>query len=182
MPLSKQHIQGEHPMRRNRLSEGVVIRREDVQQFLADSERTNHSDGTIQFYRRKIKRFYKNLPEATVKAGKIVCNKNKYKQLVTILPCLKKKLMDFARQKGILSSLIFRARDGCPIHQSYVPAVIHGACEKERIPCGQACLPVLQRFYFSIRSGIERNFALLVEQAVERMMEQKELSIGWENI
>jgi len=50
-------------MRQRRLTEGVVIRKEDIQQFLADYERMNRTEGTVQFYRRKMKRFYDDLPE-----------------------------------------------------------------------------------------------------------------------
>ena len=36
---------------------------EDIQQFLADYEGMNRTEGTVQFYRRKMKRFYEELPE-----------------------------------------------------------------------------------------------------------------------
>lgn len=50
-------------MRKKRLDEGAVIQKEDIQQFLADYERMNCTKETVQFYRRKLKRFYEDLPE-----------------------------------------------------------------------------------------------------------------------
>jgi integrase/recombinase XerD len=38
----------------------------------------------------------------------------------------------------------------------------------------------LRRLYFSTRAGIESNIALLVEQAMERQLEQEQLAVGWE--
>ncbi len=70
MPLTRQHIEGKRPMRQRRFNEGIVIREEEIQQFLADYERMNRTEGTVQFYRRKMKRFYEDLPEdKTVRYG-----------------------------------------------------------------------------------------------------------------
>ncbi len=70
MPQTRQHIQGERPMRQRCQTEGVVIREEDIQQFLADYERTNRMEGTVQFYRRKLRRFYDDLPvDKTIRYG-----------------------------------------------------------------------------------------------------------------
>ncbi len=55
MPLTRQHIEGEHLMRWNRPNEGVVMRWEDIQHFLTDFERMNRPEETIQFYWRKTK-------------------------------------------------------------------------------------------------------------------------------
>ena len=34
--------------------------------------------------------------------------------------------------------------------------------------------------YQATREGIERNVALLVEQAQERLLEEEQLTVGWE--
>lgn len=283
MLLTRQHIEGERPVRWNRPNVGVVIRWEDIQQFIADFESMNRPAESVQFYRRKLKRFYEDLPEdktvrygtlqdwrtsllengyasstvnaflsvansyldyigyrefqlagqmkgmkppspemsqaeylhflqtarllgkervhllvklfastglfaqelpevtvETVETGKVICNKNKYKRIVTIPSCLQKELLDFARRKGILSGPIFQTRDGRPMHRSYVAAIIRNVCEKARIPVGRASPQALRRLYLSTRSGIESNVALMLEQAMDRMMEQEQFSIGWE--
>ena len=283
MPVTRQHIQGERPPRRRRRNEGVVIREEDIRQFLDDYESMNRTKETVQFYRRKLKRFYEDLPEdktvrcgtlqnwrasllqsgyaagsvnaflsavnayldyighreyqlagymkeekppmpelsraeylhllrtaralgkekvylliklfastglfaqelpeATVEAvrtGRIVCDQNKYKQIVTLPACLQKELLAYAEKNGILSGPIFQTRDGRPMHRTYVSAVIRNVCEKAQIPSEKGSPQALRKLYLSTRAGIESNVALLVEQAMERMMEQEQLAIGWE--
>ncbi len=128
--------------------------------------------------------YAQELPEVTVEAvreGKIVCDQNKFKQIVTVPACLKKELLDFARRNGILSGPIFQSRDGGAMHRTYVSAVIRDVCEKARIPSKRASPQMLRKLYLSTRAGIESNIALLVDQAMERMMEQEQFSVGWEN-
>ncbi len=283
MPLTRQHIEGERPMRQRRQAEGVVIREEDIRQFLADYERMNRTEGTVQFYRRKMKRFYEDLPEdktvryntlqewrtsllqkgytpgsvnaflsaansyldyighrefqlagymkedkppmpelsraeylhllqtakvlnkekvylliklfastglyaqelpevtvEAVREGKIVCDQNKYKQIVTVPACLKKELLDFANKKGILSGPIFQTRDGRPMHRTYVSAVIRNLCEDAKVPNEKGNPKSLRKLYLSTKAGIESNISLLVDQAMERMMEQEQFSVGWD--
>jgi len=282
MPQTRQHIQGERPMRHRRQAEGVVIREEDIQRFLADYEKSNRTVGTVQFYHRKLRRFYddlpadktirygtlenwresllqdgytpgsvnaflsaansyldyighreyqlagqlkeekppvlelsraeylhllqtakvlnkekvyllvklfastglyaQELPEVTVEAvreGKIVCDQNKYKQIVTVPACLKKELLDFANKKGILSGPIFRTRDGRPMHRTYVSAVIRNLCEDAKVPSEKGNPKSLRKLYLATRAGVESNISLLVDQAMERMMEQEQFSVGW---
>lgn len=203
MPLTRQHIERERPMRQIRLSEGVVIHEENIQQFLADYERMNRTKATAQFYRRKLKRFYEDLPEdkivrhsillewqmsllqkgytlEAVRTGKIVCDQNKYKQVVTIPVCLQKELLDFAKRNGILFGLIFQTKDGRPMHLICVSTLIRSVCEEAQIPSERGSADSLRKMYLSTRSGIESNIALLVEQAMERMMEREQFSIGWD--
>lgn len=282
MPLTRQHIEGDRPVRQRRLNEGVLIRKEDIQQFLADYEKGDRAEGTIQFYRRKLRRFYEDLPEdKTIRHGtlqnwqtsllkdgytpgsvnaflsaansyldyighrefqlagymkeekaplpelsraeylhllrtakalnkervylliklfastglyaqelpevtveavreeKIVCDQNKFKQIVTVPACLKKELLDFARRNGILSGPIFQTRDGRPMNRTYVSAVIRNLCEEAKIPSEKGNPKSLRKLYLSTKAGIESNISLLVEQAMERMMEQEQFSVGW---
>ncbi len=282
MPQTRQHIQGERPIRQRHMTEGVVIREEDIQRFLADYEKSNRTVGTVQFYRRKLRRFYEDLPEdKTIRYGtlqnwresllqngytsgsvnaflsaansfldyvghreyqlagqlkeekppmpelsraeylhllqtakvlnkekvylliklfastglyaqelpevtveavrerKIICNQNKYKQIVTVPACLKKELLDFANKNDILSGPIFQTRDGRPMHRTYVSAVIRNLCKDAKVPSEKGNPKSLRKLYLSTRAGIESNISLLVEQAMERMMEQEQFSVGW---
>ncbi|MCI8476797.1 MAG: site-specific integrase [Oscillospiraceae bacterium] len=283
MPQTRQHIYAERPRSRYRPAEGVVVTQEEIQQFLANYESLNRSKDTVQFYRRKLKRFYQDLPEdktirrgtlkrwqesllesgytpgsvnaflsaansyldyighreyqlagqlkeeknpqpelvraeylhllqtakalgkekvyllikvfastglfaqelpevtvEAVQAGKIVCDQNKQKQTVTVPACLKKELLRFAQKNGIWSGPIFQTRDGRPMHRTYVTAAIRNLCEEAKISGEKGNPKCLRKLYLSTRSGIENNIALLVEQAMERMMEQEQFSIGWD--
>ena len=63
MPQTRQHIHGERPRRQYHSAEGVVVTEEDLQRFCSAYEELNRSEGTIQFYQRKLRRLYQDLPE-----------------------------------------------------------------------------------------------------------------------
>ena len=283
MPRARQHILVEQrPVRQYRASEGTPITLEKIEQFLIHYENLERSEGTIKFYRRKLLRFYQDLPEdkrirygflekwreallkeykpasvnaflsavnafldyighreyqlvgqlreekppqlelsraeylhllhtakalgnekvylliklfactglfakelpnLTVEAlreGKVLCYQNRVKQIVTIPACIQKELLSFTERNGIASGPIFRTRSGRAINRTYVPILMKPVCEAARIPDGRANPQALRKLYLSTRAGIESNIALLVEQAMERMMEQEQLSIGWD--
>lgn len=283
MPQTRQHIHAERPLRPYRVTEGVMMTQDDIQRFLAVYESLDRAEGTIQFYRRKLQRFYQDLPadkiirrgtlkqwqdalladgytpgsvnaflsaanafldyighreyqlagqlkeekapqpelsraeylhllrtakalgkekvyllikifastglfaqelpEVTVEAvqeGKIICNQNKYKQIVTVPRCLQKELLDFAERSGIRSGAIFLTRDGKPMHRTYVSAAMKPVCEAARIADGRGNPKGLRKLYLSTKAGIESNISLLVDQAMERQLEQEQFSIGWE--
>ncbi len=127
--------------------------------------------------------FVKELPNLTVETvrdGKVVCYQNRVKQSVTIPVFLKKELLDFAKKNGILSGPIFRTRSGRSIKRTYIPILMKPVCEAAQIDDSRATPQSLRRLYFSTRTGIESNIALLVEQAMERQLEQEQLAVGWE--
>lgn len=127
--------------------------------------------------------FVKELPNLTVEAvreGKVVCYQNRVKQAVTIPACVRKELLDFAERNGITSGAIFRTRSGQSIKRTYIPILMKPVCEAARIDDSRATPQSLRRLYFSTRAGIESNIALLVEQAMERQLEQEQLTVGWD--
>lgn len=285
MAKTRQHICAQRPQvrREHPAEEGVAVAQEDIQGFLAAYGELGRAEGTVQFYRRKLQRFYQDLPEdkvirpdtmknwqekllgdgyapgsvnaflsaansyldyighreyqlagqlkeekalqpelsraeylhllrtakalekekvyllikvfastglfaqelpevtvEAVRAGKIVCEQNKYKQTVTVPACLKGELLGYARKNGILSGPIFRSRDGRPMHRTYVSAAIRNLCGEAGIPSGKGNPKCLRKLYLSTRAGVERNISLLVDQAMERILEQEQFSVGWD--
>ena len=118
--------------------------------------------------------------EEALREGKVLCYQNRIKQIVAIPACIQKELLSFTERNGIASGPVFRTRSGRAINRTYVPILMKPVCEAARIPDGRANPQALRKLYLSTRAGIESNIALLVEQAMERMMEQEQLSIGWE--
>ena len=283
MPRAQQRVLTEQrPMRQHRVSEGILISLDDIEQFLALYESLNRTEGTVKFYRRKLTQFYGALPEdkrlrhgfmenwrvsllkkykpasvnasqsavnafldyighreyqlvgqikeekppqpelsrteylhllhtaktlgnekvylliklfactgffvkelpnltvEAVRAGKVVCYQNRVKQAVVIPACVQKELLSFAERNGISSGPIFRTRSGQAIKRTYIPILMKPVCEAARIDDSRATPQSLRRLYFSTRAGIESNIALLVEQAMERQLEQEQLSVGWD--
>ncbi|MCI9155556.1 MAG: hypothetical protein HFF44_01295 [Lawsonibacter sp.] len=284
MPRTRQQVHEELPLRQHRAAgDGVAVTQDDIQRFLTAYEGLDRAEGTVQFYRRKLLRFYRDLPEdkiirqdslkkwqekllkdgytpgsvnafvsaanayldyighreyqlakqlreekvpqpelsraeylhllrtakalgkekvylliktfastglfaqelpevtvEAVREGKIICDQNKYKQIVSVPGCLKRELLDFAERSGIRSGPIFLTRDGRPMHRTYVPVAMRSVCEAARIPQGLGNPKSLRKLYLSTRAGIESNITLLVEQALERQLEEEQFSIGWE--
>ena len=282
MPRAQQRILTEQrPVRQYQTGEGVLITMEEIERFLSLYESMDRAEGTIKFYRRKLTRFYRDLPEdkrirhgfmeswresllkeyapasvnasqsavnafldyighreyqlvgqikeeklpqpelsraeylhllhtaktlgnekvylliklfactgffvkelpnltvEAVREGKVVCYQNRVKQAVTIPACVQKELLDFAERNGISSGAIFRTRSGQSIKRTYIPILMKPVCEAARIDDSRATPQSLRRLYFSTRAGIESNIALLVEQAMERQLEQEQLAVGW---
>ena len=282
MPRAQQRVMSEQRPVQHRAGKGTLITLEEIEQFLTLYESLDRTEGTIKFYRRKLLRFYQDLPEdkrirygflekwreallkeykpasvnaflsavnafldyighreyqlvgqlreekppqpelsraeylhllhtakalgnekvylliklfactglfakelpnLTVEAlreGKVLCYQNRVKQIVAIPACIQKELLSFTERNGIASGPVFRTRSGRAINRTYVPILVKPVCEAARIPDGRANPQALRKLYLSTRAGIESNIALLVEQAMERMMEQEQLSIGWE--
>ena len=66
------------------------------------------------------------------------------------------------------------------MHRTYVSAVIRNLCEEAKVPREKGNPKCLRKLYLSTRAGVESNISLLVEQAMERMMEQEQFSVGWD--
>lgn len=285
MAKTRQHICAERPQARryHRPLEGIPVSQEDIERFLTAYEELDRAEGTVQFYQRKLRRFYQDLPEdkvirhdtmknwqekllqdgyapgsvnaflsaansyldyighreyqlagqlkeekapqpelsraeylhllrtakalgkervyllvkvfastglfaqelpeVTIEAvleGKIVCDQNKYKQMVTIPVCIQKELLHYAQKNSIRSGPIFLTRDGRPMHRTYVSAAIRNLCEDAGIPGEKGNPKCLRKLYLSTKAGVESNISLLVEQAMERILEQEQFSVGWE--
>lgn len=283
MSRAQQRAAGDPSLVRQRQEdEGIFITLDEIEQFLTLYENQNRTEGTIKFYRRKLMRFYRDLPEdkkirhgfleswreslmeeyksasvnafqsvvnmfldyighreyqltgqlkeekspqmelsraeylrllraaralenekvyliiklfactglftkeipnltvEVVQEGKVICYQNRVKQIVTIPACIQKELLRYAKQNGILSGSIFRTRSGRPINRTYVSILMKSICGAARVPEERVNPQMLRRLYFSTRAGIENNISLLVEQAMEQMMEQEQLAVGWD--
>jgi len=125
------------------------------------------------------------LPKLTVeaaKAGRVNILYNSSRQVIRIPDCIAEELLAYARRKGILSGPIFLARDGEPMSRTNVSTGIRQLSVAAKVPEEKGNPRCLRKLYLATREGIERNIALLVEQAQERMLEQEQLSVGWEEL
>lgn len=123
------------------------------------------------------------LPNVTVEAvqkGEIVHFPHKVEQRVRIPECLRKELSGYIRRNGYTSGPIFQNKDGGPLNRTYVSIAIRRLCVEARIPEEKGNPRCLKRLYQNTRSDIENNVALLVEQALDRVLEQEQSAIGWE--
>jgi len=100
--------------------------------------------------------------------------------LVKVPACLQKELLSFAVRNGILSGPIFLTRDVRPAHRTSIAAAIRNLCEDANVPEKKRNPRCLWKLYLAAKAGIESNVSILVEQAMDQMMEQEQFSIGWE--
>lgn len=280
MAKVRQYALDERPVRQYRATEGRMITREEIERFLTNYETLDRAEGTFQFYRRKMRKFYEDLPEdktvrhgtlekwqkkllqegyapstvnsflsaanvfmeyighreyqlewqlreenkapapelsraeylhllqtakilgnekaylmiktfattgilvqdlheltvEAIREGRLVCNR----QILIIPKCLQKELLSFADKKGIRLGSLFITRNGRPISRTNICAMIRKVSDAAQLTDERATPRGLRKLYQSTRATIESNVALLVEQAMERQLEQEQFSIGWE--
>lgn len=63
MPKARQHILSERPVWQYRIAEGRPVTQDEIERFLTGYETLDRAEGTYQFYRRKLRKFYDDLPE-----------------------------------------------------------------------------------------------------------------------
>ena len=117
-----------------------------------------------------------------VKEGKLTVTPSRSKQVLRIPDGLQSELLDYAKRNGCLSGPIFLTKEGTPMSRTYVSTIIRQLCTAAKVPEEKGNPRCLKRLYQSTRAGIEDNIALLVEQAHNRLLEQEQLEIGWEEI
>lgn len=124
------------------------------------------------------------LPKLTVEAvreGRVSILYNSAKQIIRFPRCICQELLAYAQRKGILSGPIFLTRDGTPMSRTNVSTGIRQLCRAAQVPEEKGSPRCLRKLYQTTREGIERSVALLVEQTQDRLLEEEQLSIGWEN-
>lgn len=114
-----------------------------------------------------------------VKEGKLTVSPSHSKQVLRIPEGLQEELLNYARRGGYLSGSIFLTKDGTPMSRTYVSTIIRQLCTAAKVPEEKGNPRCLKRLYQSTRAGIEYNIALLAEQAHNRLLEQEQLEIGW---
>lgn len=114
-----------------------------------------------------------------VEEGRISIVFSGVRSVVRLPESLRKELLEYAKRCGYLSGPIFLTRSGAPVNRTYVTASIRSICEDARVPREKGNPRCLKRLYPATRSGIENNISLLVEQAIERLLEEEQLAISW---
>lgn len=122
------------------------------------------------------------VPKVTVEAveaGRIETQPSNNKQVIRLPHCLQKELLDYTARNGIYQGPIFLSRGGKTMSRTNITQKIHRICTMSGVPEEKGNPRCLKKLYQTTRAGIEANFDLLVEQAMERQMEAEQESIGW---
>ena len=89
------------------------------------------------------------------------------------------ELLAYAKRKGCCSGLVFVTRNGGPVDRANIHRELRQLCTEAKISPEKGTPRVMKKLYQATRAGVENNISLLVEQAMERIVEQEQLTIGW---
>ena len=122
------------------------------------------------------------LPRLTVeaaRAGTISISRRCSKEIIRFPDSVCWELLDYAERQGISSGPIFLTRAGKLIDRTYAAQSIRRLCPTAQVPEEKGSPRCLRKMYQATREGIERNVALLVERAQDRLLEEEQLTVGW---
>ena len=123
------------------------------------------------------------LSRLTVEAargGMISISRRCSKEIIRFPGTVCRELLDYAERQGIRSGPIFLTRAGKLIDRTYAAQSIRRLCPAAQVPEEKGNPRCLRKMYQTTRDGIERNVALLVERAQDRLLEEDQLTVGWE--
>ena len=101
-------------------------------------------------------------------------------QYVLIPACLRKELTVYLRRVGITAGPVFVTRSGRPMRWTLVSGEIRTLCRDARVDGDKSNPRCLRRLYQVTQERIRDSVQILAEQAHERMLEEEQLTVGWE--
>ena len=114
------------------------------------------------------------------KAGYVTVGEGKNRKNVRLPKCLCQELLAYADRNGLYTGPLFLARGGEPMSRVSVTTAIRDLCVLAQVPVEKGNPRCLRRLYQENRKAVEDNIALLVDQALERQLEEEQLTVGWE--
>lgn len=118
---------------------------------------------------------------ATVKGGRVMTESNGVQRIVPIPSSLRNELLAYIGRTGIQAGPIFVARSGKQLNRSTVTAVIRHLARDARVEEGKCNPRCLRRLYQTTREKIEAELAPILEENYERLLDEEQETIGWEN-
>lgn len=125
------------------------------------------------------------LPQLTVEAvrdNRLIVTSSGLRQILHIPASLRDDLTRYIHRMGLVSGPVFVTRNGRRVSRTAITGAIQGLAQDARVPpekCNPRCL---RKLYQSTMAGIEASVHLLVEQTHDRLLEQEQLTVGWEEV
>lgn len=114
------------------------------------------------------------------RAGMISISCRCSKEIIRFPDSVCRELLDYAERQGVSTGPIFLTRAGKLIDRTYAAQSIRRLCPTAQVPEEKGSPRCLRKMYQATREGIERNVALLVERAQDRLLEEEQLMVGWD--
>lgn len=115
-----------------------------------------------------------------VEEGRVLTACDGRAQYVLIPACLRKELTVCLRRVGITAGPVFVTRSGRPMRRTQVSGEIRTLCRDARVDGDKSNPRCLRRLYQVTQERIRDSVQILAEQAHERMLEEEQLTVGWE--
>lgn len=115
-----------------------------------------------------------------VEEGRVLTACDGRAQYVLIPACLRKELTVYLRRVGITAGPVFVTRSGRPMRRTQVSGEIRTLCRDARVDGDKSNPRCLRRLYQVTQERIRDSVQILAEQAHERMLEEEQLTVGWE--
>lgn len=115
-----------------------------------------------------------------VEEGRVLTACDGRAQYVLIPACLRKELTVYLRRVGITAGPVFVTRSGRPMRRTQVSGEIRTLCRDARVDGDKSNPRCPRRLYQVTQERIRDSVQILAEQAHERMLEEEQLTVGWE--
>lgn len=115
-----------------------------------------------------------------VEEGRVLTACDGRAQYVLIPACLRKELTVYLRRVGITAGPVFVTRSGRPMRRTQVSGEIRTLCRDARVDGDKSNPRCLRRLYQVTQERIRDSVQILAKQAHERMLEEEQLTVGWE--
>ena len=115
-----------------------------------------------------------------VEEGRVLTACDGRAQYVLIPACLRKELTVYLRRVGITAGPVFVTRSGRPMRRTQVSGEIRTLCRDAWVDGDKSNPRCLRRLYQVTQERIRDSVQILAEQAHERMLEEEQLTVGWE--
>lgn len=115
-----------------------------------------------------------------VEEGRVLTACDGRAQYVLIPACLRKELTVYLRRVGITAGPVFVTPSGRPMRRTQVSGEIRTLCRDARVDGDKSNPRCLRRLYQVTQERIRDSVQILAEQAHERMLEEEQLTVGWE--
>ena len=101
-------------------------------------------------------------------------------RMMRIPEVLKGELMEYMRRESIGMGPVFVTRRGKPLSRSAIHRCVSSVSREARVKPEKANPRCLWKMYQNTQDGIQANINVLIQQTYEHMMEEEQLSIGWD--
>lgn len=121
------------------------------------------------------------LPQLTVETVKIGELSRGGDRPVRLTEAVQTELLDYAREKGNQSGPIFQTSSGRPIDRTSIYHLINSISAAALVDPTKATPSCLCGMYRQTRKEIEEHMMVLAEQSYQRMLEDEQRTLGWED-